>query len=287
MIKKKDYELIAEAYARIGTLNECWEKMSAPQKSKVEDILKSKSGYKIGDQAWSDEKKTVTLTHELGSEAERDIVVDDKGEEVVHTHSGPHNESIESQSTFDPDELTRKFINDARQAPENHKAHGSLAALRFLKGKKEGIVPENPHVKGSPASQNWQEGWNEIMEMDDKAGKAEVQAGKVHTTPAGAAPGYDVVTNAVKESAETLEEKKMACGKGCTCKKCPKCMPKKKSMKKALEEAYEAVLEEAKKKMSRKMQKEVGKDVEKEMKKGHKQDQAVAIALNKAGVKKK
>lgn len=251
MIKKKDYELIAEAYARIGTINECWEKMSPVQKSKVEDILKSKSGYKIGDAAYSDEKKTVTLTHELGSDAERDIIVDDKGEEVVHVHSGMHKESkdsIESHATFDPDNLARHFGDIARKDATNHKAHGALAACWYCKGGKSGIVPSNPHTTGSPAAKDWIEGFNEILALDDKAGKKEVQDGKVHTTPAASAPGYDVVTNAVKESTETLEEKKMACGKGCHCDKCPKCPPKKKTAKKALEEAYEAVIEEAKKK---------------------------------------
>jgi hypothetical protein len=285
MIKKKDYELIAEAYARIGTINECWEKMSAPQKSKVEDILKSKSGYKIGNDAWSDDKKTVTLTHELGSDAERDIIVDDKGEEVVHVHSGPHNESIESQATFDPEEKAQEFIkllsrNDA-PGEKLQKASGGLAAYWYCKGGKGGIVPSNPHAEGSPAAKNWAEGWNEIIEMDDKAGKKQVEDGKVHTSPVTGTPSD------VKESVQSLEEKKMTCGKGCTCEKCPNCMPKKKSVKKALEEAYEAVLEEAKKKMSRKMQKEVGKDIEKEVKKGHPQKQAIAIALSKAGVPKK
>lgn len=245
MIKKKDYELIAEAYARIGTINECWEKMSPVQKSKVEDVLKSKSGYKIGDNAWSEDKKTVTLTHELGSDAERDIIVDDKGEEVVYVHSGPHNESIESQATFDPDQKAREFIDMARKDPTNHKAHGSLAACWYCKGGKDGIVPTNPHVAGSPAAKNWAEGFNEILKMDDEAGKKEVQAGEVHTTPAASAPGYDVIPNAVKESVEALEEKKMACGKGCHCEKCPKCPPKRK---KSLEEAFAEVIEEAKKK---------------------------------------
>ena len=241
MIKKKDYELIAEAYARIGHINECWEKMTPAQKSKVEDVLKSKNGYKIGDHAWSENKKTVTLTHELGSDTERDIVVDDKGEQVVYTHSGPHNESIQSQSTFDPEELTRKFIDDARKDASNHKAHGSLAALKHLKGKKEGIVPENPHVKGSPAAQNWQNGFNEIMALDDKAGKKEVEDGKVHTAPVTGTPSD------VKESVKSIEEKKkLACGKGCVCEECPECMPPKK--KKSLEEAFAQVMEEAKKK---------------------------------------
>jgi hypothetical protein len=253
MIKKKDYELIAEAYARIGTINECWEKMSAPQKAKVEEILKKTNGYKLGDNAWNDSKKTVTLTNELngsetGGEVERDIEVDEKGEQVAYVHSGPHNESIESQATFDPDQKAREFIDMARKDPTNHKAHGSLAACWYCKGGKDGIVPSNPHVTGSPAAKDWAEGFNEILKMDDEAGKKEVQAGKVHTTPAASAPGHNVITNAVKESTEALEEKKMACGKGCVCEECPKCMPKKKTLKKALEEAYEAVIEEAKKK---------------------------------------
>ncbi len=237
MIKKKDYELIAEAYARIETINECWEKMSAPQKSKVESILKSKSGYKIGDHAYSDEKKTVTLTHELGSDAERDIIVDDKGEEVVHIH----NESVDP---IDPNEFA-KCVEDARRNFDSPKAHGRLAGAQHRRGKAEGIVPSNPHTKGSPAAQDWQDGFDEIMAMDDKAGKKEVEDGKVHTAPVTGTPSD------VKESVEAIEEKKkMACGKGCECEKCPECMPKKKSLAKALEEAYDAVIEEAKKKLS-------------------------------------
>ena len=247
MIKKKDYELIAEAYDAIlnrAPLNECWEKMTPTQKSKVEEVLKNKSGYKIGNDAWSDEKKTVTLTHELGSDAERDIVVDDKGDEVVHVHSGPHNESVDP---IDPNEYAT-IVDDARKNFDSPKAHGRLAGAQHRRGKGEGIIPENPHAKGSPAAANWQEGFDEILKKDDEAGKKEVEAGEVHTTPVAAAPGHDVIPNAVKEAVETVEEKKLACGEGCICEKCPKCMPKKKTFKKALEEAYEAVIEEAKKK---------------------------------------
>jgi hypothetical protein len=181
------------------SLNECWDKMSDSQKKKVEQVLQSKNGYKIGDNAWSDSKKTVTLTHELGNDAERDIIVDDKGEEVVHTHSGPHEESLqvqENKDLIDPNNYS-KIIDDARKNLHDNKAHGRLAAANFLRGNKEGFATANPHPKDSPASQNWQEGFDEVMSMSDKANTKAVEDGEVPTK---------VVGTEVKESRMTRRQ---------------------------------------------------------------------------------
>jgi hypothetical protein len=280
MIKKKDYELIAEAYELVmekkgctckckacsedknckkcsrskcdckgckcsKSLNECWDKIreNPEQLEKVEEIV-GKQGHEKNndyDMEWKD--GNVVIKHKIkGSEntAERDIIVHKDGTENVHVHAGIHKESkdsIASHATFDPQQL---IVNASRSNDPFH--HGALAGYNYkIKQKGEGIIPPNTNKDG--AAQEWQRGFDSILAKDDKAGKKEVEDGKVHTSAQDAA-------GTVEESAETLEEKKkMTCGKGCMCGKCPKCTPKKKTLKKALEEAYEAVLEEAKKKM--------------------------------------
>ena len=274
MIKKKDYELIAEAYelimekampctctcesckdedckkcsckkcdckgckcSKTESLDECWEKMSAPQKAAVEKILHTSKGYKVGDHAWNEDKKTVALSHELGEDVERDIIIDSEGKEIgAPIHSGMHKESkdsIASHATLDP----RELISAAANNPHDPFIHGRLSGYRHkVEGRGEGIVPSNPHKDG--AAQDWQRGFDSILAKDDKVGKKEVEDGEVHTAAQDAA-------GTVEESAETLDEKKkMACGKGCMCGKCPKCKPKKKT----LEQIAEEVIEEANKK---------------------------------------
>jgi len=218
------------------SLNECWDKMSDSQKKKVEHVLQSKSGYKMSENPWNDSKKTVTLTHELGSDAERDIVIDDKGEEVVHTHSGPHHESltVENKDLIDPNEYS-KIINDARQNLHDNKVHGKLAAANFLRGNKEGFATANPHPKDSPASKNWQEGYDEVLAMSDKANTAAVEKGDVPTKIVGTEVKESRLTKTQEQNylgntfARILAEaaKKKEHPSSCKCPVCKKEMEKR------------------------------------------------------------
>jgi len=253
MIKKKDYELIAEAYDAVlnkkSTLNECWDEIrkNPKQLKKVEDIVGTEGHEKNNDYHMEMQGDKVVIKHKIkgsDNEAERDIIVDKDGEENVHVHQEVHKESkdsIASHATFDPDGLIREYggrVANAQVAGKlDHAALGGLAAANYVKSKKQGLIHPNPYDKKSEAAIEWQKEFDKVVNDNDELNKKAVESGDVPTKDGSEVKESYLSQNKKDNSllseayfkviSEASEKKCKWCTKGCRCGGCKGCTPSK------------------------------------------------------------